>query len=136
MRGIAVSTREIPRRVYQLLRSGFVQHEAHDLLRGLRRDGGYLPGDVVHPGDPFGTVLAWLWRDNPNEAVSLLGDFVAQMRKWDELAHSQNPAVRLDDLLETLPLALPGDFTDAETEALISRARSELPTFFSSDPNS
>lgn len=66
----------------------------------------------------------------------MLTDFIAQLRLWDDLASAQDPPIRFDDLLTTLPMALPSDFPHNEAEALISRARAEVPTRFDSDINS
>lgn len=66
-------THEVPQRIYDLLVGGFVQHEAHALLLRLRREGGYRPGEsMLHPGDGFGDVLAWLWATDPVQAMGRL----------------------------------------------------------------
>lgn len=124
--------REVPDRVYELLGGAFIEHEAHQVLREAEKQGGYRPGDVVPLGDPLGEVLAWLWETSPTEAMSLLGDFMAQLRHWDELADRKAPnRIRLDDVLRFLPATMPEGFTDSR--ALVAQARREVPKFFSND---
>lgn len=136
-------TWQVPPEVFDKLMSGFVQQQAHELLRlfrqthelmrDVRHHSGYKPWAVVLPGDEFGAVLAWLWQTDPRTAMRLLAEYVAQLRYWDELVDHDQPRVRLEDLLRWLPMALPGDF--AHTEALIERARADVPNYFADDLN-
>jgi hypothetical protein len=49
----------MPQRVYRTLRAGFTEHAAEWLTRQLQDA---PPGRqrLIHPGDPFGRVLAWV----------------------------------------------------------------------------
>src|SRR5262245_58226565 len=127
-------TREVPERVVELLLAGFNRHWAHWQLAALRDQGGYRPGTVVHPGDPFGTGLAWLWSQDRDEAAEFVAEYMALLRVHDELVPDDGPLVRLDDVLATLEMAMP-DVFDADT--LIAYLCGRVPGFYgASDPNS
>jgi hypothetical protein len=120
----AMWPREVPSHIYDRLMSGFLCHEAHWLLTAMRRDGGYTPDMAIHPGDPFGRVIAWLWETAPEEAIMAVATYMSQVNKWDELAE---PQVRLEDILDGLGFAVPHGFPTTEMEALRERARQEVP---------
>jgi hypothetical protein len=115
----------VPGRVLNHLIGGIVNDTAHATLRDWK------PGNVIHPGDPFGLVLSWLWQNDPDLAVSAFADLIAQLRKWDERATT---AITLDAVLDGLPLALQG-LSSQEEDDLIDRLRTEVPQHFSADPN-
>jgi hypothetical protein len=82
-------------------------------LRTLRdASGEYTPGTAVHPGDTFGSVIAWLWHTSPDEVALVLTDYISQIHKWDDLAADQSPPVRLDDILDGLAFAVPKRLLD------------------------
>lgn len=116
---------EVPGQVFTHLIGGIVRDTAHDVLRS------WEPGHVPHLGDPFGKVLAWLWKANPDHAVSVFADVMLQLRHWDERATKQ---ITLDEVLLCLPMALQG-LTQHEEDELIHRLRAEVPRRFSVDPN-
>jgi hypothetical protein len=129
-----VRTREVPDRVVELLLAGFNRHWAHWQLAALRDQGGYQPGTVVHPGDPFGTVLAWLWSQDRDEAAEFVAEYMALLRVHDELVPADGALVRFDHLLASLEMAMPDGF---EADSLIAYLRSRVPRFYgASDPNS
>jgi hypothetical protein len=89
--GSPVNTSEIPWTVFKHLRAGFVSRWAHWQLQTLANSGGYEPGGLVHPGDPFGTVLAWIWEEDPEEADDLAcswHDLCARRRVGRSGAHA------------------------------------------------
>lgn len=112
--------RLVPDEIRERLLNSFTAREASLLIAGWRRDG--YPGSV-RPGDPFGTVLAWLWRDDPDRAVDLLGEFVAMLRGADDVAPA---TLGVDELLAGLRMAVPPSFPDGEYAALVERARTEV----------
>ncbi len=120
----------IPRQVYDTLKAGFAGHAAEWLTRKLRDN----PEDrqVMHPGDPFGRVLAWVWREDPDEAMLLLADYLAMLRDHNPWADI-DPPVRLDEVLGGLRLALPHDF--GEYDALVAKAHREVQGYYGADPN-
>jgi hypothetical protein len=125
-------TREVPWTVYKHLQGAFVAHWADWLLRYVEHLGGYKPGEtVLHPGDPFGTVLAWLWEDRPDQVAVFIADYMAELRVHNELVDPDKPLIRFEDVLQSLRLALPGRFQD--TEALVAHLRAEVPQYYGSD---
>lgn len=69
-------------------------------------------------------MVAWLWGDQPDRAVTLLGEFLGMLRGADDVTP---PTVGVEELLRGLRIALPPDFPDAEYAALAERARAEVP---------
>lgn len=122
----------MPRRVYGTLKAGFTEHAAEWLSRRLR-DG--PPGQrMMHLGDPFGRVFAWIWREDPDQAMLLLADYLAVLRDHNPVA-DLDPPVRLDDVLRGLRPALPHDFSEADYHAVVTRARREVQGYYGADPN-
>lgn len=117
--------------VYDLLLHGMARDEANDMLngRGLKR------GDVIHPGDPVGKVIAWLWLSAQRpQLVSFVTTIIAQLRHWGR--DTPEPRLRLADLLDGIPMALPNGFPREEVEPLLDYLRDAVPLSFSDDPNS
>jgi len=81
-----------------------------------------------HPGDPFGTVFAALWRKSEGTAMLALADFMVALQVHDPL--SEQVDIGLNTVLKTVPLAFPENFSDAECEAFVERAWSEVPKYF------
>jgi hypothetical protein len=115
----------IPRTVLTHLVTGLADDTAHKTLQM------WTPGNVVHLGDPFGTVLAWMWRSDPGLAVEAVSTVLSQLRKWDELATQK---ITLDALLDGLPFAI-GNLSDEELDDLVTTLRREVPKRFESDQN-
>ncbi len=45
---------------------------------------------MLHPGDPFGKVLAWLWRSGRSQhAVVFVADYLSEMRNHSPQARSR-----------------------------------------------
>jgi hypothetical protein len=86
----------------------------------------------MHPGDPFGTVFAWIWQDSPDQAMLFLADVLAALRDHNPVA-DLDPPVTLDELLSGLRLALPHDFTGYDQ--VVATARREVAGYYGSDPN-
>lgn len=78
-------------------------------------------------------VLAWLWHMNQDLTMIFLADLVAQLRVHHRAAPI--PALRLEDLLAGLHLAMPKDFDGKELDVLTAKARREVPGYYGSDPN-
>jgi hypothetical protein len=76
------------------------------------------------PGDPFGTVFAWLWEDDPDQAMVFLGDVMAVLRDHNPVA-DLSPPVTLDEILSGLRLALPSGFTGYDH--VVDKARRDVP---------
>jgi hypothetical protein len=97
----------------------------------LQLDAGSLKrGDVIHPGDPMGKAIAWLWhsgqRARLDELVSL---FITTLRD------GTNPRVRLTDLLAGIPMALPMNFPTEEIPALLDFLREAVPRGYREHPD-
>jgi hypothetical protein len=124
----------LPRQVYETLKAGFNASSADWLIRNVLHDRPGQSPRVLHPGDPFGRVFAWVWRDDPDQAILLLADYMADLRDHHPRAADIDPPLRLDEVLNGLRLALPHDFDDYQ--AVVSKARSEVPGYYGADPNS
>jgi hypothetical protein len=120
----------LPQRVYRQLVAAFATHSAEWITRMIQRDPQHR--DAMHPGDPFGTVFAWIWQDNPDQAMLFLADTLAALRDHNPVA-DLNPRVTLDELLRGMRLALPHDFTGYQQ--MVETARREVPVYYGSDPN-
>lgn len=126
----AGQTVTLPRRVYQTLTSAFAAHSAEWLTRQIQDEPQHRK--VMHLGDPFGLVFAWLWNDDPHQAMDLLAGYLAVLRDHNPVADLR-PPVRLDEVLHGLRLALPHDFRDYDQ--VVARARSEVPGYYGGDPD-
>jgi hypothetical protein len=129
-----MDTREIPGRVFEHLLAAFARHWAHWQLEALQRQG-YRPGppQAVNPGDPFGTVLAWLWSQDRDEAAEFVAEYMAWLRIHDELVDPE-ARVKFDDVLGSLFLAMPEGF---DTDALVAYLSGRVPRYYGdSDLNS
>ena len=103
-------------------------------METLQRQG-YRPGPprAVNPGDPFGTVLAWLWSQDRDEAAEFVAEYMAWLRIHDELVDPE-ARVRFDDLLGSLFLAMPKGF---DTDSLVAYLCGRVPRYYGdSDLNS
>jgi hypothetical protein len=121
----------LPRPVYQQLKAGFAARSAEQITRRLLRDPAKQPR-FAHPGDPFGTVFAWMWADDPGQAMIFLADVLAGLRDHNQLA-DLDPPVTLDELLSWMRIAMPHDFTGYDQ--VVATARREVPGYYGSDPN-
>lgn len=117
------ATTPVPEREFAYLLSGFVVGSAELTLQGLI----YSPGTAIHPGDPVGAIITWLWKTNPNHAALRTADLLAQLRVHSPLA---NKAIELEDLLSGLRFALPGDLEESEADQLIAFLRTEVPGYY------
>ncbi len=116
--------------VIATLLSGFAQNEADDLIRE-----GHTRGEPIHPGDPVGKVVAWLWTSGQHwQMTDFVGSLMAQLRHHHPDA--PEPALRLADVLLGLPMALPHEFPDSEVEPLLATLREGVPRLFAKDPDS
>ncbi len=123
----------MPRRVYDTLKAGFTDSSADWLIRQILHDRPDQEHRVLHLGDPFGRVFAWVWKDDPDQAMLLLADYLAALRSHHPQAGDIDPPIRLDEVLSGLRLALPHDFGDYP--AVVAKARREVRGYYGSDPN-
>lgn len=121
----------LPYRVYGTLKAGFVKGEADWLMREVVD----MPADdrVLHLGDPFGRVFAWVWNDDKDTAMMMLSDYLSELREGHLLADKVNPPIRLDEVLRGLRPALPFGFSDYDE--VVTKARREVRRYFGADPN-
>jgi hypothetical protein len=119
-------TREVPQTVYEKLIGGFVRDTARDLLDQ------HAEGRVLHPGDPFGHVLAWLWATQPDDAVAVMADVLAEIRYH---ARGADRTITLDELLSGVQFAI-HDMPDHDADALVARLRADVPGRFDGDVTS
>lgn len=79
--------------------------------------------------------MGWLWETEPTWAMSMLADYMARIRKHDELVDRDAPRILLDDVLNGLRFALAFRLDSETAEDFIEEARREVPLYFGSDPN-
>lgn len=128
---------DVPMNILGTLLANTACAEAHFFLK-VATDGAddYRPGQLAHPGDPFGRVVAWAWLTDPDLAIGLIADFVAQARYHDELAPEPGKRLLLSDLLDGLPLTVrPKDLPEPEMKALVALAAERVPSHFGDDVN-
>jgi hypothetical protein len=118
-----VHTREIPEHILDQLLIGVVFHEAELTLEHSE------PGTAAVLTDSFGSVFAWLWRDNPARATVLMADFLAELRFYH---HNANRALGLEEVLLGLPACLRGVSTE-EVRAIQQQLRNDVPQYVSLD---
>jgi hypothetical protein len=83
---------------------------------------------ILDLGGPFGTVFAWAWSDDKDEAMILLADYLAHLRDTDI-----NPPIILDEVLDALRPALPRGFADYNE--VVTMAHQKVRKYYGSDPN-
>ena len=114
-----------------LLISGFIQENANHELRERKRSGSHqISANFLHPGDPMGDLIAWLWRsDQPASAQSCaywVSAYLAQLRFHGEDADS---SITLESVLAGLVQALPASFGDSERDRLFDYLRNNVPSY-------
>lgn len=83
-------------------------------------------GDVLHPGDAFGTILCEAWLIDPGLALNVAAAFVAKFRQECERAEINTPA--LDSILLGFSLAINSHrFPTVPVPLLLERLRRQLP---------
>jgi hypothetical protein len=121
-----VDAREVPDHILDQLLVALVFYEAELTLTH------FTAGEKAVISETFGTVFAWLWRENPVKATILVADFLAQLRFYHPTA---NRAVTLEAVLLGLPPALrglpPGEVTDIQ-----EWLRHDVPMYVSQDDDS
>lgn len=85
-------------------------------------------GKLLHIGDDFGRVFAWLWRSDQDEALDHLSDYIWRLR----YAKSAPAVQSLEDVLAAMRFA--ADITDDEYRVICERARDDLADRFAADP--
>lgn len=120
----------VPRDVYNSLSALAVAGSADKLLQMLQRDA-RTGQRLVHPGDSFGRVVAWVWREDRARAVLLLADYLAELREHHRLAHQIDPPVTLDEVLWGLEMAWPPD-AKADYAAVPDYVRDHIAAYYGS----
>lgn len=114
---------DLPPNIRETLTSGFFAAEADWAIKsGAKR------GQFDHAGDPVGKIIAWLWRNNQDDAMMGLADYISQLRNHHPAAPS--PPITLDDVLGALRPAMPSNFIDYEL--LCAKARTDVPVYYGS----
>jgi hypothetical protein len=111
-------TWQVPDGVLTHLLTGLADDTAHHMLR-TQGPG----GKVLHPGEAYGQVLAWLWREDPGRAMVFIAILFSQLRKWDERSSDD---VTLDALLAGIQFSVQ-DLSDGEAVALVGQAKRDVP---------
>lgn len=83
---------------------------------------------ALTPGDPFGRVLAWVWRLDPDRAMVLLADYLAELRDHGYGADEVDPPIALKEVLSGLRYALPHGFPDYDR--IVEMARRNVPSLY------
>lgn len=116
-------TEEVPDHILDQLLIGLVYYEAELTLEHFK------PGEAALISDAFGSVLSWLWQQNPAKATVLVADFLAQLRFYH---HNANRAFRLEAVLRGLPPSLRG-VPPGEVDDMQERLRRDVPMYVSQD---
>jgi hypothetical protein len=116
-----VDAREVPDHILDQLLVALVFFEAELTLTH------FASGENAVISESFGTVLAWLWQENPVKATILVADFLAQLRFYHPTA---NRAVNLEAVLRGLPSALRGLRPD-EVAEMQEWLRRDVPMYVS-----
>jgi hypothetical protein len=119
-------SRPIPLRVRRILQGGFIASSADRVVYGWRKRG---RPHHLHLGALAGEVIAYLWADDPDEAMVFLASYLAELNTHHPDAGTFGK-VGLDELLNGLPLCLPPGFD--QFEALAAKARQDVPGHYGS----
>lgn len=120
----------LPRAVYQSLKAGAITGNAGNLLGVLKLNATSGLPRVVHPGDSFGRIVAWMWAQDREETMLLLADFLAELRDHHALSGDVTPPVSLAEVLTGLRLAWPPTAADAELADLTDYARTKVASYY------
>lgn len=78
----------------------------------------------------MGKTIAWLWRSGQQVRLKqLVTTYILTLR------NATTPRVRFADLLAGVPMAMPTDFPDTETPALVDFLREAVPRGFGENPD-
>lgn len=119
-------TRPIPVRVRRILQGGFIASSVDRVIYGWRQRG---RPHHVNPGGLAGEVLAYLWADDPDEAMVFLAGYLAELNLHHPDAGTFGK-VGLEELLDGLELCMPPGFV--ELDALRAKARQDVPGHYGS----
>lgn len=113
----------LPQDNYERLIEGLGTAAAGRERQEIHMTGGYTPGTPAYAGDELGTVLVWLWRNDPEGAMRLVVSNLGGLRHEgnDKLAD-----VTLDDVLGGLRHVMP-TLSAAEWAEFVDCARLEVP---------
>lgn len=119
-------TRPIPVRVRRIMQGGFIASSVDRVIYGWRQRG---RPHHLNPGGLVGEVLAYLWADDPDEAMDFLAGYLADLNLHHPDAGTFGKA-GLDELLDGLDLCMPPGFV--ELDALRAKARQDVPGHYGS----
>ena len=68
----------VPTEVMSSLLAGFAAGSAARTLKSIKTR--KTRPKILHPGDSFGRVFAWVWKHDRNRAMILLADYLAELR--------------------------------------------------------
>lgn len=94
---------------------------AHYKLCGYGRRADVDDPMMEHPGDPFGNVLAWLWRSGRSvRATQLVADYLTEMRRLNPNHPAEGSRLTWSRLRRGIRMAIntPYKLTEAELDAL------------------
>ena len=99
--------------------------EAEGVITGRTYD----EHDILHPGDPLGTILCEAWRVEPWRASTVMVAYMSGLRK--ECDRRQVTPPTFARVLKGLPMALNTTrYPDVDTAALIRQLFNDVPDMY------
>lgn len=125
----------VPQSVLDSLLAAAVAGAAGFVLSTLKHNGTTGQPRLVHPGDGFGRIMAWLWSQDRDRAMLLLADYLGELRQHQYLAAQITPPITLTEVLEGLPLAWPSTpSAEKDCAELADYARVQVPRYHATTP--
>jgi hypothetical protein len=124
---VTMWTYTVPNHVFEKIVGGFIQQTADEML------GQHRGRSLLHPGDPFGQLIAWVWENHPDEAPHYVADLLSELRYHRPGA---DQTITLDDLLAGLQFAIAPNMSGADADALTAALRAGVPDYFDADVTS
>ena len=112
---------DVPPRVRSRLLSAFAARAADHIIHDTARLG------VTVVDDAAGDVFAWLWKNDPDQAMLRMADLMAQIHVHDRNA---NPNITFDDVLRAFQRAMPIDFPTSQYQDFVAECRARVPNFY------
>jgi DNA-binding Xre family transcriptional regulator len=120
----------VPNPVLDILLGHFAMATAHYKLCGYGRAAGGTDSMMGHPGDPFGTVVAWLWRSGRGgRAAQLVADYMAEMRVYNPHRPAEGDMLTWTELRNGIRMAIntPYQLTTDEVDELCASLDVNVP---------
>lgn len=118
--------------MYERLVEGVATAAASWAREEVNEKGGYVPGTPIPAGEDLGSVLVWLWRNDPGTAMRLVAAYLGDLRQ--EGNDSLRAGVTLDDVLSGHLQRVMPTFSDEERAEFEDRALREAPPVTVADP--